>query len=248
MMTRRDFAGALSVGALGAAELPALQVIAGGRGEPAPERFSLRGVRFGRAYAACPDGGAWRQTIFTGRFPHMGLSRPVLTEVEAGGVVLYVSEPDGDSPFERSTRVAMALDHPRLAARGMWVDYPVSTVDIAPTVYGLMGLAPPESLHGRNLAPLLLTGRGERPESVYAEGWLGRAGEWRMVVRGLDKIVVQPNLELMHLFNLGEDPHEEHDLAQDSTKQLWVDELRALVREWMKRTGDGMDPSGLRRR
>jgi hypothetical protein len=55
-------------------------------------------------------------------------------------------------------------------------------------------------------------------------------------------------LDLLHLYNLGEDPTEEHDLAREIGYQLKVDELRAQLQAWMKRTGDGMDPSGLRRR
>lgn len=113
---------------------------------------------------------------------------------------------------------------------------------------GLSGIAIPPNVHGRDLSRWVLTGRGERPESIYAEGQLGTDQAWRMVVRGLDKIVVRPNLDLLHLFNLGDDPTEEHDLIHEIGYQLKIDELKALVAYWKKRTSDGMDRSGLKQR
>lgn len=233
-MTRREFAGALSAGLRGAG-VPRLCV------RPGPP--SARAVVFTRAYAACPEPEAFRRSLTTGRFPHAraGPERIIIqSRCEAGGAILFISEPGGDSPLERSVRIDMALEHPRLR-RGQASDFPVSTVDVVPTLYALEGLAIPDEVHGRNVF-------GERPESVYVEGGLGTANEWRMVVRGLDKLVVRPNLEVLHLFNLGEDSTEERNLAREAGNQLRVDELRALVRVWMKRTGDGMDPSGLKRR
>jgi hypothetical protein len=61
-------------------------------------------------------------------------------------------------------------------------------------------------------------------------------------------VVRRRNLDILHLFNLGEDPTEERDLSREIGYRLKVDELRALIQTWMKRTGDGMDPSGLKRR
>jgi hypothetical protein len=69
-----------------------------------------------------------------------------------------------------------------------------------------------------------------------------------MVVRGLDKLVIARGGDVLHLYNLGEDPEEANNLAREPGHQLKVDELQALVRVWMKRTADGVDPSGLRRR
>ncbi len=248
-MTRREFAMAVTA-TLQAAALPEVTIIEGDPRAPVPQVFAASAVRFARAYTACPDPEATRSTLLSGRYPHAREQHPwiaALAKLTDRAPVLYVAgSPDG-SPAESSVALRMALRHPRLRG-GADVDFPVSTVDLAPTLYGLANLEIPREVQGRNLAPLLLNGTGERPESTYGEGHLGTANEWRMVVRGLDKIVFRPNLEILHLFNLGEDPAEEHDLAGAIGYQLRIDELRALARVWMKRTADGLDPSGLKRR
>jgi arylsulfatase A-like enzyme len=83
---------------------------------------------------------------------------------------------------------------------------------------------------------------------VYAEGQLGSREAWRMVVRGLDKLVFTPRLEILHLYNLGQDPGETTDFAREPAEGRKRDELRAIAADWMRRLGDEMDPSGLKRR
>ena len=51
-----------------------------------------------------------------------------------------------------------------------------------------------------------------------------------------------------HLYNLGEDPLEMDNRARDPGLELKRNELKALLNDWMRRTGDGMDPSGLKLR
>jgi arylsulfatase A-like enzyme len=114
-------------------------------------------------------------------------------------------------------------------------------VDLAPTLLALCGVAAPESMQGRDLTR-------EQPQAVYAMGGLGTAGEWRMLVRGLDKLVVDRDQNITHLFNLGVDPDEMDNHARDSAFELKRDELQALMKDWMRRTSDGFDPSGLKRR
>jgi arylsulfatase A-like enzyme len=251
-MKRREFAGIVAAG-LAAAEPPRTIVIFGQPGAAVPDRLAAEGVSFTRAYAACPS---VRDTVVSGRFPHARSSprvfnATVLTSFPAtlppDAALVFASTSRDDTFQERSTHIALAIRHPKLP-RGKAFDHPVSTVDVAPTLLALSGAALPEGLHGRDLSELLTTGKGERPESVYVEGGLTTPGEWRMIVRGLDKLVVRRNLDVLHLFNLGEDPDEEHDLAKEIGYRLKVDELVALIRVWMKRTADGMDPSGLRRR
>jgi arylsulfatase A-like enzyme len=89
---------------------------------------------------------------------------------------------------------------------------------------------------------------GERPDSLYAEGRLGHGDEWRMVVRGYDKMVAELDGKVTHLYNLADDPNELTNLANSSTAQLKQDSLLALQKLWARRLGDGVDASGLRRR
>ncbi len=236
MLTRREFAGSLAFGlAAPPPALPRVTLITG-------PRMPADSCVFTRAWAACPDRTLEMKALLSGMFPHARSAPPRIEAVSAPmPAMVFISEPG------ENCAIALAIRHPRLP-RGRTFDFPVSAVDVAPTMLGLMGLEVPDNLHGRDLSGLLVSGKGERPESIFGEGNLKEPGEWRMVVRGLDKIVVRPNLDVLHLYNLGDDPGEEHDLAQEIGNRLKLDELRALVRIWMKRTGDGMDPSGLKRR
>lgn len=206
-------------------------------------------VRFTRAYFACPSKRYARRVLETGLFAHAsaGPSPVVLEGRDANAITVFAAEPGADDPSEATVRTPLAIRFPRVL-RPDSVDFLISTVDVAPTLLGLAGMPKPYEMHGRDLSGLLTNGRGERPESIYSEGQLGEPDEWRMIVRGLDKLVVRPSLEPLRLFNLGEDPREENDLLRQASSRLKVDELTALIRVWVKRTGDGVDPSGLRRR
>jgi arylsulfatase A-like enzyme len=148
---------------------------------------------------------------------------------------------DADVPFEEAVRTPLILRYPQRLRAGGQYDSLASNVDLAPTLLALCEAAPADAMQGRDLM-------GEQPESVYSVGQLGSPGEWRMVVRGFDKLVLNRDQSVTHLFNLAQDPFEMDNRAQDPSQELKRDELRALLKDWMRRTGDNMDPSGLKRR
>lgn len=159
----------------------------------------------------------------------------------AGDTIVALTAARGqmrDEPRDPSARVPLALRYPRRLPGGRSLDFLFSGVDLAPTLLGLCGLETPRPMHGRDHSGLILAGRGEPPESIYAEGRLREAGEWRMMVRGLDKLVVNAQLQPTHLFNLGQDPEEETNLVSEPAERLKRDEMLALLRRWMLRTGD----------
>jgi arylsulfatase A-like enzyme len=168
----------------------------------------------------------------------------------ADTIVIFTSAygANANLPFEGSVRIPLIIRYPRRLPGGRSIDTLISSVDIMPTLLALCGVDIPRSVQGRNLADWIVSGRGERPESIYSTGKLGSPGEWRMVVRGLDKLVVDRELNVTHLYNLGLDPTEMDNLAHDPAEVLKRDELEALLKEWMRRTGDRMDPSGLQKR
>jgi arylsulfatase A-like enzyme len=155
----------------------------------------------------------------------------------------------GDDYFyEETIRMPLAIRYPRVLAGASQNDMLVSQVDIMPTVLKWCGAAIPESVQGRDLSALIAGRPGERPDAVYAEGRLGLKDEWRMLVRGYDKLVVDRESAVTHLFNLADDPYEMTNLANVSAQQLKRDSLLAIQRQWMKQLGDGVDASGLRKR
>ena len=75
-----------------------------------------------------------------------------------------------------------------------------------------------------------------------------RKHSWRMLVRGYDKLIATQKVEVTHLFNLAEDAYETTNLARDPAQKLKLASLKAQLLAQMQKLGDGMDPSGLRKR
>jgi arylsulfatase A-like enzyme len=222
-----------------------------------PEEFARDSVVFPRAYVACPAQGLSRRALETGRFPHAarpqdrslidlaGTSEPA---VGAEAITILTAESgDGqNSPSQKSVQVPLAIRWPGILKPRVADDLLISHVDVLPTLLAWLKVIPPEGLQGRDLSMLILGGQGDPPDSVYAEGRLGLPGEWRMLVRGYDKLIIRPREEATRLYSLAEDPGEENDLAHDRAHELTRDSMLALARQWMQKLGDGMDPSGLR--
>jgi len=219
-----------------------------------PEEVGRESVVFPRAYTCCPAMGVGRKALETGRFPHAARSTDAsLANLIGPGsetiTVLTAESVDGeDSPSQKSILVPLAIRwlgklKPRVAGELL-----VSHADVLPTLLGLLGIAPPEGLQGRDLSKLLTNGTGEVPDSVYCEGRIGLPGEWRAIIRGYDKLVLRPQEEATRLYNLADDPAEAIDLAHDREHELTRDSMLALARQWMRKLGDGIDPSGLRLR
>ncbi len=144
----------------------------------------------------------------------------------------------GSGPLEPAVRIPLMLRYPRVEP-GRRAGVLASNVDLAPTLLALCGISPGDSIQGLDLMR-------EHPQSIYCVGQLGTSDEWRMVVRGLDKLVVDRSQNVTHLYNLGADPLEMDNRARDPGQELKRNELKALLNDWMRRTGDGMDPSGLK--
>ncbi len=160
-------------------------------------------------------------------------------QLKNGTIAVFTSDHGyGSGPLEPSVRIPLMLRYPRLKA-GQRTGVLASNVDLAPTLLALCGASPGDSMQGHDLVR-------EQPQSIYCVGQLGTSDEWRMVVRGLDKLVVDHAQNVTHLYNLGVDPMEMDNHARDSAFELKRNELKALLNDWMRRTGDGMDPSGLK--
>lgn len=222
-----------------------------------PEDLLRECVVFPRAYTCCPQPEFAVRALETGRFPHALqredaaiIPRSELSRAQPGRIAVFAS-PHGDgvdSPLEKSIKVPLVIWAPGLLAPRTADEILISTVDLAPTLLGLRGEPIPESAQGRDLSGLLLGKDHEVPDSVYIEGGIETSSEWRAVIRGFDKIVLDLNGNVTHLYNLAEDPGEATNLVLDSSTQLTRDAMVALARRWMRRTGDHTDPSGLRKR
>ena len=111
------------------------------------------------------------------------------------------------------------------------VDTPVSSIDVAPTLCEMLGIAVPSRVEGVSLAPLL-EGKALERGPIFCEATqppradIESAGPWlnsqkpRCVRIGCLKYVRAPYLQLEQLFDLCKDPYERDDL-------LTVDPARA---------------------
>jgi len=153
-----------------------------------------------------------------------------------------------DYVYEETMRIPLAIRYPRVVGGGAQNDMMVSQVDMMPTLLKWCGAKIPETVQGRDLSALIAGRPGDRPDAVYGEGRLGRKDEWRMLINGYDKLVVDMEGTVTHLFNLADDPYEMTNLANVSAQQLKRDALLAIERQWAKKLGDGVDPSGLKKR
>jgi len=187
----------------------------------------------------------------------VGLVLDSLEESGAGGdtIVVFTSD-SGDMLgshglqgarifYEEAVRVPLVIRYPAAIAAGAVHHLPVSTTDIVPTVLYLAGFRM-SGLPGRNLAGVIEGGEVKGPESVYCQGRLGSRSEWRMVVRGFDKVVADREMRITHLYNLSRDPYEMENLAGEKPFRRTRDEMRAILRDWMRRAADKILPSGLK--
>jgi predicted Zn-dependent protease len=112
------------------------------------------------------------------------------------------------------------------------VSSPVGSVDIVPTILGLLDLAPPRGLNGRDLGTAL---RGQRlaPQTLYSESLFARLNcRWsslRALVDGDWKLIQGSEPEL---FNLANDPSELKNLASVEPERAgkMQEALRVAVR------------------
>jgi len=210
------------------------------RGNVPPQQEESARDNYARYYALCSalDDNVGRLVGALGD-QHLAEDTMVVFTSDAGDMLGSQGREADNQPFEEAVRVPLIVRFPGTIA-GSKKDALASTVDLMPTLLRSCGVDIPESVQGLELSV--------HRESIYSSGKLGEPEEWRMVVRGLDKLVVGRELNVTHLYNLGQDPFEMENLARDVSQDLKRDELKALLKDWMRRSGDGMDPSGLKKR
>lgn len=238
-------------------EVVVLYATAAARLPPVPPR----GFRvFHRAYAARPTVEGAVAALTTGCYPHASARKPAVAELlkptpvsireyrggalpQTGPTALVVVTAASGEAIDEPTETSI---HVPLWIRGLGFapasdERLVSLTDIVPTLLAAATVAIPPNMQGRSLS-------GPARELVFAYGRLGEPGEWRALIRGFDKIVVDRQLTITHLYNLALDPEESNNLADSLSHGLLRDELRAHLRTAMRQLGDQMDPSGLKRR
>lgn len=138
-------------------------------------------------------------------------------------------------PHQESIRVPLIVRDPRMAAarHGTTDDSFTLNVDLAPTILAATGLKAPETMQGRDIAPLYLTDSAKaawRTEYFYEHAVVKAkdvipASE--ALVRKDWKYMFWPDFGTEQLFHLSTDPLEETDLAADPSQAAKLAEMRA---------------------
>lgn len=146
----------------------------------------------------------------------------------------YIGLPDINAPFrgwklsnfEGGLRVPLFMKWPQRIAAETLVDTPVAHIDLMPTIAAAAGTEPPKNvaIDGRDLLPLA-TGEGAQRWDRETLFW--QSGYYRAVRHGDWKLQVSDNPDKAWLYNLAEDPTEQHNLAESRADKR--DELMSLL-------------------
>jgi len=137
------------------------------------------------------------------------------------------------------TRIPSIWRCPGRFKAGHVVEALTESVDVAGTLPGLCGLPPLETADGRDLADLLKGGREPvRDVAVTEFAWSRsiRKGDWRLVWYPRTMFASDYPDGFGQLYNLAEDPWEQHNRYFDPDCRDRVAELRADLLEWLVTT------------
>jgi arylsulfatase A-like enzyme len=111
--------------------------------------------------------------------------------------------------YQEILRVPLVIRLPHGSHGGTRVTAPVRLLDVAPTILDLLGLTPfPRGYQGRSLLQLIT---GSESDQVLPEPFISSAMARRAAIQWPWKIIRDGKLESYEMYNLEEDPLEQHD-------------------------------------
>lgn len=151
-------------------------------------------------------------------------------------------------PFEGSANIPFILaGSPELGfAQGQQVTQPVGLSDLMPTLLGLAGAAVPSHVDGVDLLPTLCGREQHIRDGLHFEHapCYSEAQAYHALTDGQYKYIWRPADGREHLFDLNEDPREEHDLGQVASSRTILEEWRARLIKRLARRPEGFVADG----
>ena len=158
------------------------------------------------------------------------------------------------SVYEELLRVPLIVHLPRGRAAGTRVATPVSLVDVVPTILDAADLESPASLRGRSLLPLAFadTHDAEPPLRVtgmrlnrkkFSRSVREARGERNVVARqGPWKSIWNTDRDHTELYDLENDPSEDHDLAGENPERAAA--MQRASASWLEACRPAREPDG----
>jgi arylsulfatase A-like enzyme len=129
----------------------------------------------------------------------------------------------GLSLYEDQIRVPLILKPSHPERGGRTIQGTVRNLDIMPTILDFCDLEAPSDVNGQSLRPFIEKGSAPRwPSCLETSGcWKGAGSEFQLVAIRRDghKLIGDPLRDHWELYDLSEDPGEEHDLLDGPTDQ-----------------------------
>jgi len=136
--------------------------------------------------------------------------------------------------FDDLVRIPLVMRLPGRIKPGTVVKQPVSQIDYMPTILDYVGLPIPEGIHGRSMRPLI-EGRGvEWRDYAFCQ----RAARSRMLRTQRYKYCFALGRRMLALYDLQNDPHEDHNLANDKAHAKTVRHMHDRLLKIMASDGD----------
>ncbi len=139
--------------------------------------------------------------------------------------------------YDHSVRVPFLVSGPGVP-HGHSIDAPIYLQDVMPTSLELAGVDKPEHVDFHSLLPLI---HGETAESAYDAVYGAYLALQRSVIDDGYKLILYPEINKARLYNLANDPHELHDLADNPESAPIIKKLFARLLDLGKEVGDELD-------
>jgi arylsulfatase A-like enzyme len=126
--------------------------------------------------------------------------------------------------YDEMTHVPLRIRLPDVAGRSL--DFPVSSLDIVPTLLAWAGLSAGDRRRGRDLTPQMIGETAPIPWPVLSEITWGEADDAGAIWLGSEKLILHRFTHAVELFDLRADPGETKNLAAERPAR--VAELRRI--------------------
>ncbi len=139
--------------------------------------------------------------------------------------------------YEHSTRVPFIVKGPEIP-HGTKISAPIYLQDVMASSLALAGVEKPGHVEFNDIIPLA---RGETKKSPYKEIYGAYLNVQRSITKNNIKILAYPQVPLIRVYDLANDPEEEQDIASTQKGKDWIKKLFPRLLKLQIKMGDSLD-------